>query len=110
MSLFVGSKIKEFLTSYTSKVHEAELFSTLQRYRNENDPHFDNKNDIRYSSELGGGAMLDCLIYPLSFVFRILGDDIVDYMSSIFYDTNSAELMKGGRKQMNLIIKEEENK
>jgi hypothetical protein len=42
-------------------------------------PYFTNKNDIRYSKELGGGSILDSLIYPLSFVHRILGKEILDY-------------------------------
>ena len=49
-------------------------------------PHFDNKDDIRYSRTLGGGAILDCLIYPLSFVFRVLGYDFIDCKPTIFYD------------------------
>tara|TARA_R100000315_G_C5235234_1_gene146839 strand:- start:2908 stop:3825 length:918 start_codon:yes stop_codon:yes gene_type:complete len=42
-------------------------------------PYFQNKNDIRYSKELGGGSILDSLIYPLSFVFRVLGKQLLDY-------------------------------
>jgi len=49
-------------------------------------PHFEDKSNIRYKKELGGGAILDCLIYPLSFVFKILGDNFLDYDSTIFYD------------------------
>jgi len=49
-------------------------------------PHFENKNDIRYQNDLGGGAILDCLVYPLSFVFRILGYDYTDYEPKIFWD------------------------
>tara|TARA_Y100000592_G_scaffold100786_1_gene182782 strand:+ start:7313 stop:8248 length:936 start_codon:yes stop_codon:yes gene_type:complete len=49
-------------------------------------PHFDNKEDIRYFKELGGGAILDCLVYPLSFVFRFLGENYCDYKPSIYYD------------------------
>jgi len=52
-------------------------------------PHFEDKNDIRYLKELGGGAILDTLIYPLSFIFRILGNDFADFKSSIFYDKKS---------------------
>tara|TARA_R100001015_G_C4635178_1_gene203888 strand:- start:6542 stop:7453 length:912 start_codon:yes stop_codon:yes gene_type:complete len=37
-------------------------------------PYFANENDIRYSKKLGGGSIHDSLIYPLSFVYRILGD------------------------------------
>ena len=47
---------------------------------------FENKNDIRYQKDLGGGAILDALIYPLSFVFRILGDEYIDYEPILFYD------------------------
>ncbi len=56
-------------------------------------PHFDNKDDIRYSKDLGGGAALDCLVYPLSFVFRLLGSDYKDCNSSIYYhkETNVDE-------------------
>lgn len=49
-------------------------------------PHFDNKQDIRYIKELGGGAALDCLTYPLSFVFNLLGSNYKDCKSSIYYD------------------------
>ena len=49
-------------------------------------PHFKDKDNIRYSNELGGGAILDCLIYPLSFIFRILGDNFIDYKSTIFHN------------------------
>ncbi len=52
-------------------------------------PHFNNKSNIRYKKELGGGAILDCLIYPLSFVFKTLGSKFVDYDSTIFYDNGS---------------------
>jgi predicted dehydrogenase len=52
-------------------------------------PHFDNKNDIRYNKALGGGAMLDCLIYPLSFVFSILGSNYRDMLHSNYYDINT---------------------
>mgnify|MGYP003675745652 CR=1 FL=1 len=48
-------------------------------------PHFANRDDIRYSKSLGGGASLDCLIYPLSFIFRTLGSTYSDYKSSIYY-------------------------
>jgi NDP-hexose-3-ketoreductase len=49
-------------------------------------PHFKNKDDIRYKKELGGGAILDCLVYPLSFVFRILGTNIMKTNASIYYN------------------------
>jgi len=49
-------------------------------------PYIENKNDIRYQKDLGGGAILDALIYPLSFVFRILGDEYIDYEPILFYD------------------------
>lgn len=49
-------------------------------------PHFKDTNNIRYSGELGGGAMLDSLIYPLSFVFRILGNDFKNFNSISFHD------------------------
>lgn len=49
-------------------------------------PHFRDKSDIRYSKHLGGGASLDCLIYPLSFVFRTLGTNYTDYKASVYYD------------------------
>lgn len=49
-------------------------------------PHFENKDDIRYQSDLGGGATLDCLVYPLSFVFSILGYDYYDFESKVVWD------------------------
>ena len=49
-------------------------------------PYIENKNDIRYQKDLGGGAILDNLIYPLSFVFRILGDEYINYEPILFYD------------------------
>ena len=52
-------------------------------------PYIENKNDIRYQKNLGGGAILDTLVYPLSFVFRILGDKFLDHHSIIFRDEQS---------------------
>jgi len=52
-------------------------------------PYFEDKNDIRYKKDLGGGAILDSLVYPLSFVFRILGDKFLDHHSIIFKDEQS---------------------
>ena len=49
-------------------------------------PHFENKDDIRYKNTLGGGATLDCLVYPLSFVFSILGYDYYDFESKVVWD------------------------
>jgi len=53
-------------------------------------PHFKNKNDIRYQKDLGGGAILDCLIYQLSFVFRILGNNVMKTSASIYYNKATA--------------------
>ena len=52
-------------------------------------PHFNDRSDIRYSKDLGGGAALDSLIYPLSFVFRTLGTEYTDYKASLYYDKTS---------------------
>lgn len=52
-------------------------------------PHFDDRSDIRYSKDLGGGATLDSLIYPLSFVFRTLGTEYTGYKASLYYDKTS---------------------
>jgi predicted dehydrogenase len=41
-------------------------------------PHFTNKANIRYNKSLGGGSIYDSLIYPLSFVHRILGKNYKD--------------------------------
>lgn len=49
-------------------------------------PHFEDKSNIRYKKELGGGAILDCLVYPLSFIFKTLGSDFINYDSTILYD------------------------
>lgn len=49
-------------------------------------PHFNDRSDIRYSKDLGGGAALDSLIYPLSFIFGILGTEYVDHKASLYYD------------------------
>ena len=49
-------------------------------------PELENKDDIRYQSDLGGGATLDCLVYPLSFVFSILGYDYYDFESVAFHE------------------------
>lgn len=49
-------------------------------------PHFSDTNNIRYSPELGGGAILDCLIYPLSFIFRLLGENYTNRAATIHYD------------------------
>ena len=43
-------------------------------------PHL-NENDIRYNPEIGGGAILDNLIYPLSASLEIMGDH---YLSKSF--------------------------
>tara|TARA_Y100000593_G_C4283792_1_gene324243 strand:- start:557 stop:1516 length:960 start_codon:yes stop_codon:yes gene_type:complete len=48
-------------------------------------PHF-HDNDIRYSKELGGGAITDYLVYPLSFVFRMLGKNFKDFNSVLFFN------------------------
>lgn len=39
-------------------------------------PHL-NKADIRYNDEIGGGAILDNLIYPLSLSLGILGNNVI---------------------------------
>jgi|TARA_R110000824_G_scaffold56028_1_gene153793 NDP-hexose-3-ketoreductase len=49
-------------------------------------PHLDNKKDIRYQKNLGGGAKLDCLVYPLSFVFDILGYEYDNFQELCFWD------------------------
>jgi len=43
-----------------------------------NFPYFEDKDDIRYKKALGGGSIHDSLIYPLSFVQRILGKSYED--------------------------------
>jgi len=47
-------------------------------------PHFKSKSNIRYSKELGGGSIYDSLIYPLSFVNRILGKNIENHTFAFF--------------------------
>ena len=53
-------------------------------------PYFSDKKDIRYNKNIGGGSILDSLIYPLSFTWRILGNNIKDY-SKHFIETNVVE-------------------
>ncbi len=52
-------------------------------------PHFQDKGNIRYNKELGGGATLDCLIYPLSFIFRLLGPSPDKFSRTIYKDASS---------------------
>ena len=51
-------------------------------------PHFKDPENIRYQKELGGGAILDLMVYPLSFVFDVLGPEYMAYKKSIFYDSS----------------------
>jgi NDP-hexose-3-ketoreductase len=44
------------------------------------------EGDIRHRRELGGGAILDALIYPLSFCLHIGGDDYLKYFHHALYD------------------------
>lgn len=48
-------------------------------------PHL-NPNDIRYNVQLGGGAILDALVYPLSLVLLLLGDLYKKYDASINFN------------------------
>lgn len=43
-------------------------------------------NDIRYQRALGGGAILDALVYPLSLSLRLGGKDIERYEHHVVYD------------------------
>jgi len=44
------------------------------------------EGDIRYRPELGGGAILDALVYPLSFCLHIGGVDYLNYSHRALYD------------------------
>ena len=49
-------------------------------------PPFKESNNIRYSKELGGGALLDAGAYPLKLAQIILGEDIYVDSASLCYD------------------------
>jgi NDP-hexose-3-ketoreductase len=51
-------------------------------------PHFEDPQNIRYQKELGGGAIYDLMVYPLSFVFDILGLEYRECKKTVFYDSS----------------------
>ena len=53
------------------------------------------ETDIRNQAQLGGGAILDALIYPLSFCLYILGDQYNSYYSNIVFDRTSQNRHEG---------------
>lgn len=57
-------------------------------------PHLDS-NDIRYNRELGGGATLDALVYPLSLIVSLLGTQYKNYYSSITFN-NELQIDENG--------------
>lgn len=49
-------------------------------------PHFSDKSNIRYSRPLGGGGILDCFVYPSSFVLSVLGYNYVSLQKNVVRD------------------------
>jgi len=74
------SKINDLL-SEVGKIKSVESYFAF--------PHFENKNDIRYQNAIGGGAKLDCLVYPLGFTFNILGYDYYDFEPITSWDSTN---------------------
>lgn len=64
-------------------------------------PPFENKSNIRYQSDLGGGALLDAGAYPIKVTQEILGFDVEVVSSSIHIDADlNVDLW--GNAQLNL--------
>ena len=59
-------------------------------------PPFSDLNNIRYSAELGGGALLDAGAYPLKIGPIFLGDDISLAHASMVYDLKKGVDIWGG--------------
>ena len=59
-------------------------------------PPFSDPNNIRYSVELGGGALLDVGAYPLKIAPYFLGDDISISHASMVYDRQKGVDIWGG--------------
>jgi dTDP-3,4-didehydro-2,6-dideoxy-alpha-D-glucose 3-reductase len=49
-------------------------------------PHFEDKHNIRYNKNLGGGALLDAGAYPLKLSQIFLGNDISIIAANLYFD------------------------
>lgn len=70
-----------------SLVKVGDIGETLKIEANFGFPHLE-KNDIRYNADLGGGAILDALIYPLSFCLFISEMKYEKYGNKVYFDTD----------------------
>lgn len=59
-------------------------------------PPFSDPSNIRYSADLGGGALLDAGVYPLKIAPFFLGDDIYVAQATMAYDPQKGVDIFGG--------------
>jgi dTDP-3,4-didehydro-2,6-dideoxy-alpha-D-glucose 3-reductase len=58
-------------------------------------PLFDDKNNIRYKKELGGGALLDAGAYPIKISQIFMGNDISVLASNLVFDNENGVVIWG---------------
>lgn len=59
-------------------------------------PLFADKNNIRYSKELGGGALLDAGAYPVKITQMLMGNNVLVNAAKLYYDTKLGIDLWGG--------------
>jgi dTDP-3,4-didehydro-2,6-dideoxy-alpha-D-glucose 3-reductase len=55
-----------------------------------------NKDNFRYISEIGGGALYDAGAYPVSASLLLLGNNISNVTSSLYFDKNDTNIFGNG--------------
>jgi hypothetical protein len=60
-------------------------------------PPLQDKNNIRYDKELGGGALLDAGVYPLRIIGKLLGDNLtISDANMVYKDSNGVDIQGWG--------------